>query len=84
MRCSRCRRIDRAVFARLFPGRAYLLLCGVCLSYINANIARALPNTSMAEPGHTKQASRPNRSGHLWSRLVGVFVLPMRKFESVR
>jgi hypothetical protein len=74
MRCSLCRRIDRAVFARLFPGRAYLLLCGPCLDHINAQIADGLQHTSLVPAPHTKHASR----------LADVFVLPMRKADIVR
>lgn len=82
MRCSLCRRVDRAIFARLFPGRAYLLLCGVCLGSINAKIADELYNTSLAHTRHTEPASR--RSDHFWSRLAGIFVVPTRKIEIVR
>lgn len=84
MRCSLCQRIDRAVFARLLPGRVYLLLCGVCLDYINANITDELHNISLVQARHTKPPSRPDRPGHFWRRLAGVFVLPMRKIETVR
>lgn len=83
MRCSLCRRIDRAVFARLFPGRAYLLLCGVCLDHLNAQFADGLQNISLVPARHTKHASRPDKSGRFWSRLADVFVLPMRKTEIV-
>jgi hypothetical protein len=61
MRCSLCRRIDRAVFARLFPERAYLLLCGACLDHINAQIADGLQHTSLVPARHTKHASRPDK-----------------------
>ena len=84
MRCSLCRRIDRAVFARLFPGRAYLLLCGACLDHINAQIADGLQHTSLAPARHTKHASRSDKFGRFWSRLADVFMLPMRKTEIVR
>lgn len=63
MRCSLCRRIDRAVFARLCPARAFLLLCSVCLDYINAQIADGLQHASAVQVCHTTQPSRPNRSG---------------------
>jgi len=78
MRCSVCRRSDRAVFARLLPRRAYLLLCGVCLDRLNAQFVA----TSLVHARHTKQSSGPNRSGHFWSRLAGVFVLPIRKLRA--
>jgi hypothetical protein len=83
MRCSVCRRIDRAVFARLFPGGAYLLLCGVCLDHINAQIADGLQHRSLIQAHHTEPASRPHGSGHFWGLLAGVFVLPVRKIETV-
>jgi hypothetical protein len=70
MRCSLCRRIDRAVFARLFPGRAYLLLCGVCLDHINAQIMNGLQHTSLAPARHTKHAPRSDKFGRFWSRLA--------------
>jgi len=60
MRCSLCRRIDRAVFTRLLPGRAYLLLCGVCLDRLNAQIV----DISLVHVCHAKQSSGPDRSGH--------------------
>ena len=84
MRCSLCRRINRAVFARLFPGHTYLLLCSACLDHINAQIADGLQHTSLVPARHTKHASRPDKSGHFWGRLADVFVLPMRKREIVR
>jgi hypothetical protein len=84
MRCSVCRRIDRAVFARLFPERSYLLLCGVCLDHINAQIADGLQHRSLGQAHYTESPSRSNRSGHFWTRLAGVFLLPMRKIATVR
>ena len=80
MRCSMCRRIDRAVFTRLFPGRTYLLLCSVCLDHLNAQIV----NTSLVHARHTEQSCGPDRPDHFWRRLAGVFRLPMRKIEAVR
>jgi len=77
MRCSVCRRSDRAVFARLLPRRAYLLLCGVCLDRLNAQLVA----TSLVHARHTKQSSGPNRSGDFWSRLAGV-LLPIRKLRA--
>lgn len=80
MRCSLCRRIDRAVFTRLRPGREYLLLCGVCLDRSNVRIADELQQTSL-HARHATQASSLDKSGHFWRRLAGVFALPMRKIE---
>jgi hypothetical protein len=61
MRCSMCRRIDRAVFTRLLPGRAYLLLCSVCLDHLNVQIV----DTSLGRARHTKQSSGPARPFHV-------------------
>lgn len=75
MRCSMCRRIDRAVFTRLLPGRAYLLLCSVCLDHLNVQIVV----TSLVHERHTKQSSGPaSQAGPCWSRLAGVFTWPMK------
>jgi hypothetical protein len=62
MRCSLCRRTNRAIFARLFPGHAYLLLCSACLDHINAQIADGLQHALLVPACHTKHASRPDKS----------------------
>jgi hypothetical protein len=42
MRCDRCRRTDRAVFARMLPDDAYARVCGRCRDAINAEIPMQL------------------------------------------
>jgi hypothetical protein len=84
MRCSLCRRTNRAIFARLFPGHAYLLLCSACLDHINAQIADGLQHALLVPACHTKHASRPDKSDDFWGRLADAFVSPMRKREIVR
>jgi hypothetical protein len=78
MHCSSCRRNDRAIFARLFPGRRYLLLCGVCLDHINGQIQHRLQDGSLPPLRHTKLVRQPYRPRHLWSRLTDTFTVPVR------
>jgi hypothetical protein len=78
MRCSACRRKDRAIFARLFSGGKYLLLCGACLDHINGQIQHRLQSGSPPPLRYTKLVCQPYRRRHLWSRLTDSFTVPVR------
>lgn len=84
MRCSSCRRIDRAVFARLLPGRTYVVLCGGCLDHINEQIQYRLRHRSPAHVRHTNLVREPHRPPHLLSRFTNAFTAPVRKLVSIR
>lgn len=78
MYCSSCRRSDRAIFARLLPGRRYLLLCGLCLDQVNAQIQKCLQDDSLPPSRHTEPVHRLYKPHHNRSRLAETFTVPVR------
>ena len=88
MRCDRCKRTDRAVFARMLPDDAYVRLCGACRDAINAEIpmqlqrldAHVLRGAGMAAP--TRQSSM--RQLFLKRRLMALAAVIMVKWIAAR
>lgn len=66
------------MFARLFPGRRYLLLCGGCLDPVNAQIRHRLREGSCTSVRHTKPVPPLVKLRHNWSRLTASFKAPVR------
>lgn len=78
MRCNSCRRNDRAIFARLFPGRRYVLLCGVCLDRLNGYIHHRLQDGSLLPLRHSNPVRQPYKSHHIRNRMIDIFTAPVR------
>jgi len=88
MRCDRCKRRDRAVFARMLPDDAYVRVCGTCRDAINAEIpmqlqrlgADVLRGTGMETPTwHSYMGQR-----FLKRRLMALTVMIMGKWVAAR